>query len=109
MSSSAVKSLQAEYHLGDNVALHFLGAAENRGGTTVEVGGHHRGSVLGPQLVLLEGPLDMSTENTSSNLGRVLEPVWKQVDDAVELVLKGVTLGSLGDRWTRTLGAMYHI
>lgn len=60
-------------------------------------------------MVLLEGPLMTTKDPAGTNLGRVLDPVWRKVDEAVNEVLAEVSLGSLADQWSRARGPMYYI
>ena len=60
-------------------------------------------------LDLLEGPLMNVAGPNGSNLNRVMEPIWRRVDEAIRSALSGVTLDVLAERWSRVLGPMYHI
>lgn len=60
-------------------------------------------------LGLLEGPLVTMAERGSSNLARVLDPVWRRIDEAVNSVLAEVTVTDLAERWARAPGPMYYI
>jgi Rrf2 family cysteine metabolism transcriptional repressor len=63
---------------------------------------------VGELLGLLEGPVEPSGE-AESDLARVLQPIWQQVDDAVQAALGDLTLQDLVDRWLRAQGPMYYI
>jgi Rrf2 family iron-sulfur cluster assembly transcriptional regulator len=60
-------------------------------------------------LALLEGPLVTTKDPSGTNLSRVLDPVWRKVDAAVDEVLAEVSLGGLAERWSRAQGPMYYI
>lgn len=61
-------------------------------------------------LALLEGPVIAATDpHGGTGLGRVLEPVWRRVDEAVGRALSGVTFADLAERWVHAPGPMYYI